>query len=353
MKTLKNLVAAAALLACATHASAAPEGLTVRVSAPQPVYSGDVNVDVTVSVTNTTRAALSVLRWELPSGRHDGAQFTVQRDGVAVAYTGRLVKRAAPAPEDFVVIQAGETLTYTVELTSGYDLARSGTYTVAFSGAAVRDGGVSLRSEPVYLWLQSRSGRGAVPAVSQPLATAAGGGSILPPVYPTCSATQKTALDTATTNALAYTNGALTYMAGARAATQRFTNWFGPGSRSSWTTIKSNFTQISSAFDTRQIEYDCTTCPAGPNANAYAYVFANAPYKIYLCNTFWVAPALGTDSKAGTLIHEMSHFTVVAGTQDFVYGQTGAAALAISNPANAIRNADSHEYFAENTPALP
>jgi peptidyl-Lys metalloendopeptidase len=43
-----------------------------------------------------------------------------------------------------------------------------------------------------------------------------------------------------------------------------------------------------------------------------------------VCRAFWPAPANGTDSKAGTLIHEMSHFNVVAGTNDWVYGQSGA-----------------------------
>jgi peptidyl-Lys metalloendopeptidase len=60
----------------------------------------------------------------------------------------------------------------------------------------------------------------------------------------------------------------------------------------------------------------------------------------------------GTDSKGGTLVHEMSHFNVVASTDDWVYGQSGAASLAINNPSQAIDNADSHEYFGENTPAL-
>ena len=49
----------------------------------------------------------------------------------------------------------------------------------------------------------------------------------------------------------------------------------------------------------------------------------------------------------------MSHFTVVASTNDDVYGQAGAKNLAITNPAQAVDNADNHEYFAENTPALP
>jgi len=63
--------------------------------------------------------------------------------------------------------------------------------------------------------------------------------------------------------------------------------------------------------------------------------------------------ACWSDSQAGTLIHEMSHFTVVANTDDFVYGQTGARNLADTNPANAIMNADNHEYFAENNPFIP
>ena len=63
------------------------------------------------------------------------------------------------------------------------------------------------------------------------------------------------------------------------------------------------------------------------------------------------APATGTDSKAGTLVHEMSHFNATAGTDDHVYGQTGAKNLAISDPASALDNADNHEYFAENNPS--
>ncbi|KAG8812283.1 hypothetical protein FRC17_002104 [Serendipita sp. 399] len=52
------------------------------------------------------------------------------------------------------------------------------------------------------------------------------------------------------------------------------------------------------------------------------------------------------------IIHESSHFTANGGTQDYAYGQTNAKALAKSNPSKAIMNADSHEYFAENTPVL-
>ena len=82
-------------------------------------------------------------------------------------------------------------------------------------------------------------------------------------------------------------------------------------------------------------------------------MYPTQPYKIYLCGAFWSAPLTGTDSRAGTLVHEMSHFNVVAGTDDWAYGQTAAKALAISDPVKAVDNADSHEYFAENTPSQP
>ncbi len=66
--------------------------------------------------------------------------------------------------------------------------------------------------------------------------------------------------------------------------------------------------------------------------NYFAYVYPDRPYNIYLCKVFWQVPLSGTDSQGGTLIHEMSHFTVVADTDDYVYGQTGARALADTIP---------------------
>ena len=48
----------------------------------------------------------------------------------------------------------------------------------------------------------------------------------------------------------------------------------------------------------------------------------------------------GTDSKAGTIVHEQSHFTVNGGTQDYVYGQSSAKSLASSDPSEAIFNAE-------------
>ena len=115
--------------------------------------------------------------------------------------------------------------------------------------------------------------------------------------------------------------------------------------------MRGNFSKISDAASTKPLVFDCSTCPGTEYADAYAYVYPNQAYRVYLCGAFWAAPNAGTDSRAGTIIHEVSHFTVVADTDDLAYGQTAAKSLAISSPSRAIRNADSHEYFAENTPA--
>jgi hypothetical protein len=82
----------------------------------------------------------------------------------------------------------------------------------------------------------------------------------------------------------------------------------------------------------------------------FAFVYPTNPYMVYVCGGFWSAALTGTDSRAGTLIHEITHFTVVAGTDDYAYGQSAAMALAVSNANQAVDNADSYEYFAENTP---
>ena len=76
------------------------------------------------------------------------------------------------------------------------------------------------------------------------------------------------------------------------------------------------------------------------------------PGAIYLLGAFWKAPLTGTNSKAGTLIYAASHFIGDGAAKDYAYGQTKCKSLATSNQIEAILNADSHRYFAENNPPL-
>jgi hypothetical protein len=82
----------------------------------------------------------------------------------------------------------------------------------------------------------------------------------------------------------------------------------------------------------------------------FAYVYPNDDQAVYLGNRWATAPLTGTDSQAGALGHEMSHFQSVGGTTDHIYGAANSQALAASDPAKAIENADNFEYYLENAP---
>ena len=333
---------AAMCLAAGSVAAAPPSALEVRLSAATPVLRGDVDVLITVNITNTSRHPVNLLRWQLPTDELEGALFRITRDGEAVAYTGPLIKRTAPDATDRLRIEPGAALQYQVELTSAYDLSRSGRYAIEYSSRGNQGAAAAkLRSDPLYLWLEGRSGQAAkapAPQASGPISYTGN-----------CSASQQTALQTAVDSATSYAVAANSYLAGTASATARYQKWFGTFSTPGWNTAAMHFTALQDAFQNKALTLDCKC----KKQNIYAYVYPTQPYKIYLCGAFWAAANTGTDSRAGTLIHEMSHFNVVASTDDWAYGQTAAASLAVTDPAKALDNADSHEYFAENTPGLP
>jgi peptidyl-Lys metalloendopeptidase len=322
-----------------------------------------------ITITNTSRHTVRVPRWELPSDFVEAKLFQVTRDGVPVQYTGPMIKRGLPGPSEFAVLRAGESYRTTVDLSGAYDMAKTGQYVVRFASplqhASLSTGemlkqrnGVPMvaQSAPLSLWVdgsdqlglakadRSNKGKPCNPN-KQDCGGGGGGGSGI--TYVGCSATQISGAGNAVTAARNYTENAKGYL-NAGTVGPRYTTWFGSYTSTRYNTVQQNFVAIDAAMDQNDgsIKINC-----GCNQNYYAYVYPTRPYEIFVCRAFWSAPTTGTDSKAGTLVHEMSHFNVVAGTDDHVYGQSGAKSLAISDPNRAVDNADNHEYFAENTPS--
>jgi len=360
--------------------------LTMMLSAlPFMAQAGDVSVEIysdtnqlgadedvilAVSLTNHGRSAAKVLKWYTAVDGIDEDLFKVSRDGQSLAYLGAHFKRPAPEAGDYLVLKPGQTVTHLAELSDVYDFAVTGEYSVQFRVESLtlfdpaaahrqnmRDAKVErLESNSLSLWVQGRQTNWAIGDPVERKANSSGKGKPPPPPPPPppdghvsfsggCTTSQQSDIITAVGSAGTISNNASGYLQ-AGSTGPRYTTWFGAYSSSRYTTVKGNFGAVADAMTNKSITVDCKC-----KQNYYAYVYANQPYKIYVCRAFWSAPMNGTDSKAGTLVHEMSHFDVVAGTDDVVYGQTGAKNLAISDPDKAITNADSHEYFSENTPA--
>lgn len=331
-----------------TFSAMAKGGANVTLSVDKTSFAENESVTVSVTISNPSKGAIRLLKWYTPFEDVEEPLFEITRDGIPVEYIGAHYKRPQPEDRDFIILRAGESFTRTVNLADYYDLSVSGSYTVNYNvkspnlyppERAANQSIEGLKSNTVSLFAEGRAAKN--PAGEAP-SVVSGTSS-----YTKCTTSQQSLVATARNDAAVYASDSLNYLlSGSTGA--RYTTWFGAYASSRYNTVKGNFTNIKNAMDTASMNFNC-----GCKKRYYAYVYPNQPYNIYLCSVYWQAPATGTDSKAGTLIHETSHFTIVAGTDDWVYGQAGAKNLAITNPNNAVDNADNHEYFAENTPFQP
>jgi peptidyl-Lys metalloendopeptidase len=317
--------------------------VTVQLSVDKTTVNSTERVVVKITLTNESDHAVRFLSWYAPGAELEENLFSVTRGTEAVEFVGPHYKRPTPVTDDFVVLRAGKSVTREVDLTDFYDFSKSADYNIKYSISFLREGAqesVALDSNQVGVWVMERTN------TVQEKPSAGDTMNLGAFTFTKCTTDQANTASQALNAASTMANGANTYLGGSPSGTPRFTTWFGAYSSNAWNTAKSHYVAIKDAIDTKPVSIDC-----GCKKTYYAYVYPNQPYNIYVCKAFWTAPMSGTDSKGGTLIHELSHFDIVAGTDDWVYGQSGAKSLAISDPTKALNNADSHEYFAENTPS--
>lgn len=164
-------------------------------------------------------------------------------------------------------------------------------------------------------------------------------------IFINCDDPQKGILRQAVAEATRYANegqSALVQLSDAKTAAKdkRYMKWFGCPTDKRLRTLKANWQKLVNAFQTGTIKLKNE--PKNPD---FGVVIPGFGIVIRVGGSFWAAPMTGTNSKAGTLIHEMSH--EVSGTKDFTYGTANAQNLAKKNPEKAIRNADNWEFFVE------
>lgn len=332
---------------------------------------GTKDVVAKVSFTNTDVEPVRMLNYLMKpnaNGELEESLFTITRDGIEVPYDGMHVKRPAPTFKDYITIKPGATISYKYDLSHAYNLKEAGEYTFQYNAKSMNlfshqpmasaraaimglDGVLSNTASAYMVQSGNKfetSVSSAKPCNPRKEDCGGDGGGNNGNIEFTggCTSGEQSDLISALAAAKAIADDSVAYLNAGNIGS-RYTTWFGSYSSKRFNTVSGNFDAIQNAIDTKQMTFDCSC-----NESYFAYVYPSQPYKVYFCNAFWRARETGTDSRSGTIIHELSHFNVVAGTDDIVYGQSGAKSLAISSPNSAVKNADSHEYFAENTPKL-
>ena len=139
---------------------------------------------------------------------------------------------------------------------------------------------------------------------------------------------------------------------------EAYRRWFGRYGQAEAALVRETLTAVHLALSASAIEIACINDGIdGCKDGTYAYVYRDEPFRVHLCRSFHRLPAmfeaeLGSDelengTRAGTIIHEVSHFTQIAGTDDHCYSRGVCADMARTDVRSAVRNADSFQYYAE------
>jgi hypothetical protein len=120
-----------------------------------------------------------------------------------------------------------------------------------------------------------------------------------------------------------------------------FRRWFGAGPVAP---VRRNLVIIADYLARNRPPQIACNSPAMCPRGRFAYTM-NATGAMGFCELFFRARPDGYDSRAGVVIHEVSH--AAARTRDVAYSVRGAAVLAKDDPASAAMNADNYEYFVE------
>lgn len=320
---------------------------------------------LTVSMTNSHPEPVTLLVFNTPFDTHSDVfhanMFDITHSsGVAPVYSGIIIKRLVSLA-DFVTLRPGQTIETVLNLHKGYNFPLAGEYSVALSTESWMFQGeldASVSVEHMESFSLARSTSDAlvikIDRASPPLVwpefnnTGLLGG---PNPGSNCDTTQSNAVKNSGANAITASQRGANYLpASCSTSLAYYIEWFGACDATRYSKVKGNFGKITPGL---QATYPASCGGSSCTANTYAYVFPNdASHTVYLCAVFWKVTQNNCviDSQPGTLIHEMSHFSNVAATQDYTYGTTNCRNLARNNPGQAVNNADNYCYYTDSCP---
>jgi len=245
-----------------------------------------------------------------------------------VEYMGKMVRRGAvPLESEFVNIPARGSISTVIDLGQNYEFVNGGKFNVTLDLPLYSQVDYPISSEQVVSFELK-----AVPK----RASIAG-----PNGYTNCDNTQISQIRSAITGSITESSRSVSCLT-ARSCNTQEVEWFGRYDATNHNYDINVLRSVGNRLTNFEFAGYCN--PSGCGNNVYAYVYPTDPtYTVYLCAVFWRIPA----ERVNTIVHEMSHFRTLGGTDDYAYGQTACRNLARSDPYRASRNADNVCYFSE------
>ncbi len=326
--------------------------LSVSISADETAFTDGLSI--TFSLTNNSSQAVHVLKWDTPlENAFNSDMFEVWQSDTRMSYTGKLVKRGQPKAQDFISLEPGETVSQGLDVADGYGVYDAGDYTIMFNSSLTIIKTDNLPLDNALAVSSDRTDRVTLKSVaitSHLLVDRFKAFAKIAPEFSSCSDTQRNTLDEALSHAETMAEESANALASTseqqRSNADRYGHWFGVYDATRYNTVSDHFNKIHDALANRQITFDCACDDKEPNV--VAFIRRIEPYRIHLCDIFWMLNMTDNESMAGSIIHETSHFNETASTDDHAYGRSDVQNLAQRSPSQAIDNADSYQYFAEN-----
>lgn len=318
-------------------------------------------IKIHFSLQNKSSQTVCVLKWHTPLEGIYNNIFHTTVNGQEVIYTGIAASRGKPVPTSYVILKPGQEAHADVDLAKSYDFSITASYVIQLhtrihdatvataSCASAQLVGRDLVSNAVTV--QVTGGQSGpikkverdqqlrrLPKLGSPQNSS--------PIFNNCDSSQRQDLALILPTAAVYSSLSCIYLAncGVTDPAGIYSTWFGAQTSRRLAIVQGNFIAINNVIGNKSIEFVCSPPQCEPDLNAF--VFPYFPYHIYICPGFWDQPASGPESQPSIIVHEISHFTIVAGTEDFANGKAACIALALENPDDAVMNGDSYELFA-------
>jgi len=339
-------------------------------------YQKSDKLTIRFTFRNTTKNSVKLLKWNTPLEGFKSNFLNITHNGKKVAYIGKLVRRGEITKSDFITLNPNEVRTVILDLEKGYAIREPGKYKFYYNPKKILiadkilkkfDKNIFLSTDVTQLnHVEFYVKKSRIPCDAKKKLPPDGWGDSYPDEpyncndgvsgggattadYYNCTAAQKSSaaaslIRTRPLVAESYSamlNGPSPSM---RPLSPRYTTWFGHYSLPRWNEVKNTFSNMTSRLENRRTSFDCDC-----DDNSFAYVYADRPSLIWLCNIFWTTT---NDERDVTIIHEASHWNVVGGTDDYAYTVAGSQALADEDPSKAVENAENYGYFGLNKPSL-